>query len=206
MRTMAGLPSWYHDFIRTRFSKGDIGGLAKALCHREDSVREQAAQALARLPGPRTVTALIAAYRDPRTGHGDTREEILRSLGRVGDPSAVDFLAEVSANDPSRQRRSLALAALRGVGNAGASEPLLAEEALADAKSDDPARNDRAIEVLRQLGPAGVRALEVELGTWQRLAEVGPNPDLGMAEAIDEHRLVRAVIAKLASALDLVRR
>jgi HEAT repeat protein len=107
-------------------SKGDVEGLIEALNYENDhNVRLAAATALGKLEEDRAVEPLIDALDDRR----EVREVVILSLGRIGDPVAVDSLIRM-LEDGNWDVRSSAAKALGQIGDLQAVEPLI--EALGD--------------------------------------------------------------------------
>jgi HEAT repeat protein len=191
------MPTFRVEFIQHRFTKGDVSGLAKALRHRDNLARQEAAAALGELADPRAVPLLIAAYADPRAKGAETT--IIRALGRIGGDAAADFLADVYYQRPASEAAGAALVALQAIGGARAEEALRAGRAVDDVKSSDPERRARGMAELRLLGPEARRVLLAELDEW---AMVKHNPDLSMADAIEADREVKEIVNSLRDALD----
>jgi HEAT repeat protein len=102
-------------------SKGDVRGLIEALNYENDhNVRLSAASALGKLEEDRAVEPLIDALDDRR----EVREVAILSLGRIGDPVAVDALIE-KLKDENWDVRSSAAKALGQIGDSRAIEPLI---------------------------------------------------------------------------------
>jgi hypothetical protein len=182
------------DFIQHRFEKRSIAGLAKALHHRSDLARREAAEALAELGDPRAVPLLMAAYADPKA----ERAAIIQALGRLRDETAADFLAGIYHQGPAGRYGQLAVQNLRAIGGPRADEESRIAYAIDDVKSEDPGRRAKGIAELRLLGPAAARVLVAELEEW---AKVRSHPDLSMAEAIEEALEIAGIKRSLEAAL-----
>jgi hypothetical protein len=192
---------FFVDFIQHRFDKRDVFGLARALRHRDDLARREAARALAELADQRAVPLLISAYADPRAKTAGT--EIIHALGRIGGETAAQFLAEVYYQRPASESGLAALGALKEISSPSTEEAVRAGRAVDDIKSGDAERWAAGTAELRLLGPAGTRVLVAELEEW---AAVKHHPDLSMAEAIEEERSVRQIMDSLRNALDALRK
>lgn len=102
-------------------SKGDVEGLIEALNYENDhNVRLAAATALGKLEEDRAVEPLIDALDDRR----EVREVAILSLGRIGDPVAVDSLIK-RLKDGNWDLRSSAAKALGQICDLRAVEPLI---------------------------------------------------------------------------------
>lgn len=194
------MPTFRTDFIQHRFENRDVTGLARALRHRDDLARIEAAKALEALADPRAVPLLVTAYADPQAR--TARKGIISALGAIGGEEAARFLAEVYYERPASEPGLAALAALKAIGGPGAEEAVRAGQAVADIESGDPERWDRGIAELRLLGPAGTRVLLAELDEW---AAATHHPDLSMSEAMEEERSTRQVMDALRNALAALR-
>jgi hypothetical protein len=131
--------------------KKDIDGLMKALRHKDDSIKQRAAEALGRIGEP-AVDPLIRALKDEgssiryraaealaNTGHpramepliqaladesSGVREHAARGLGRIGDPKALQPLAQ-ALRDEKHFVRQEAASALAKIGDPRAFQPLV---------------------------------------------------------------------------------
>ena len=99
--------------------KKDVGGLIKALSHKDVSIRVEAANALAEVGDSSAVEALIKALSDSSI---DVRKAAVRALANVADERAVASLVKVLKEDDSIDVRVEAAKALVEVGQMKAGE------------------------------------------------------------------------------------
>lgn len=93
-------------------AKGDVPGLVKALSHKDQHTRLQAAQVFKHLRDPRAVDALVEALaRDP---NHEMRKAAAAALGALGDERAVGAL-QVALESRDSDLRGIAAGALRGI-------------------------------------------------------------------------------------------
>jgi HEAT repeat protein len=79
----------------------DVEGLIKALRHRDNLVREEAAAALCGIRDARAVKPFITALKDESSKNQFVRRDAVKALGRIGDARAVEPLSEALWNDYS---------------------------------------------------------------------------------------------------------
>ncbi len=119
----------------------EVSRVAKLLDDADKNVRETARLALERIPGPASLSALVEAAK----GHADERKpDLLFSIGKKGQASAVPFLVETAGKSRGKTR----LAALESLARLGAPESVPAFEA-ALAEQDLPERAPLYNEYLR---------------------------------------------------------
>ncbi|MGE0353641.1 MAG: HEAT repeat domain-containing protein [Gemmatimonadales bacterium] len=143
--------------------------LTRQLAHRDERVRRAVAGALAKIGTPATVEPLRKALTDPEAGvrltaagsiegegmkglvpvlarlvgkerNNDARYEMLRALGRIGTPEAIQALGRLAQPGGSLFRRrpaALRLAAVEALKSSGLPEARTALEALQGDKDDD---------------------------------------------------------------------
>lgn len=121
-----------------------VPALLQALQSGDDSVRRQAAEALASIGDPQAADALAAATHD---ADGDVRGHASAGLARVGDPRAVEALVRTIDDLPDilHAPYTASVYALIGIGEPAlaAVEPLLS--------SDDPLTRQRATLVVQTI-------------------------------------------------------
>lgn len=122
--------------------KRDIDGLIEALEHRDYPVRQKAAKALGLVGDSRAVLSLLKIL--DRWKHDDIMQsDIIRALGEIGDPSAVDALVDALHFSKYDFVRAAAAVALGKIGDKRAVESLIHalthtsinSEAVAEAES-----------------------------------------------------------------------
>jgi len=109
----------------------DVEGLIKALKHRDDDIRADAAKALGEIRDPRAVEPLIDALKpDPDSF---VRQRAAYALGNIGDAKAVEPLIQ-SLKDEDKDVRWAAASSLGDLGDIRAVKPLI--QALKDEDKD----------------------------------------------------------------------
>jgi len=139
--------------------KGDVKGIIRAKIHtRDPRVRDNAERALRGMTDPRSVEALVAAFRDSdqKKDEGLIAVYALWALSEQGKAPPEDLLIAV-LSDKSRHPNARAAAAdtLKRIGGPRAVQPLREyHTAVLDDKSRDPNVRARAATALGELGDA----------------------------------------------------
>lgn len=154
-----------------------IGGLSRLLGHRSAQLRANAAWALGRIGGPRTVAPLLAATADANAG---VQYQVALALGQTGSAQALEAINKLSGSRANEVRNAAIQtgAVLR--------EILVAEQAETEAAKyaqlSQLLANDAAVNHLARYGapavPAVIAALDsddagIVAGAAQCLAKVG---------------------------------
>jgi len=132
--------------VRNLRERGDVDGLIRALSKdvgtwRAVEVRRQAAEALGGFRDQKAVTALIKALDDLAW---QVRDEAVRSLGRINDPSSVGILLEMVRSHQS-------LDAVRSLGAMGGPDSVQALKiALEDSSEDVHREAAKALETIAE--------------------------------------------------------
>jgi HEAT repeat protein len=146
--------------------KRDATALVKALAHREDHIRREAAIALGELGDVRAVEPLIAALVE---GYAKVRVRAAEVLGQLGDARAVAPLSESLSDEDAGVRGQAAVALRKFLPSAEVSElarqgELRAHRAVLRSKFADWQERIAAAEALRQHGDP--QAVESFLFVW----------------------------------------
>ena len=159
-----------------------------------DEVRIAAARALGDVQNPSTVDALLDEMADE---NALVRAAVVEALARINSPKSIDILSHASTEDPERNVREVALAALRRV-STGAVTPLI--QALLGS---DLSERIRAVSQLLEQGKASVLPLT------ELLMHEEPTVRASAAEALgalgDTAALNALIISAIADTDDHVR-
>lgn len=178
----------WHAWDMKNYGRLDLPTLLRWSCDRNFSVRARIYRSLGQRPHPAAIQALHEGTHDP---HFFARAQAVRSLGWCADPTSIDHLRRLAADDPHPEvRRTAARTVERIVGfwtHYGEWNAITADPArvLATARAfADQNLKSFAWEVLVEYGEAGCGVAEIDALT----ESLEPHAQLAPEDHDDEHQ------------------